>query len=150
MTLYGVFVCFFFFFKQKTAYEITTGDWSSDVCSSDLTTHATITNTLVELSGIGIHCTRGTSSVISDCTLWRNSSNMYLTSLGGASSDKALAVIEKCTFGQGSDGLYMVADGTNISQAFISDTLFDTNTNPLTVASGQAYTYGNNRFLNNS
>src|SRR5213079_3229599 len=27
---------FFFFFKQKTAYEITTGDWSSDVCSSDL------------------------------------------------------------------------------------------------------------------
>src|SRR5213595_2885040 len=25
-----------FFFKQKTAYEITEGDWSSDVCSSDL------------------------------------------------------------------------------------------------------------------
>jgi len=30
------FVFFFFFFKQKTAYEIGTGDWSSDVCSSDL------------------------------------------------------------------------------------------------------------------
>lgn len=26
-----------FFFKQKTAYEIVIGDWSSDVCSSDLT-----------------------------------------------------------------------------------------------------------------
>ena len=26
----------FFFFKQKTAYEISYGDWSSDVCSSDL------------------------------------------------------------------------------------------------------------------
>ena len=26
----------FFFFKQKTAYEIVIGDWSSDVCSSDL------------------------------------------------------------------------------------------------------------------
>jgi len=25
-----------FFFKQKTAYEIIAGDWSSDVCSSDL------------------------------------------------------------------------------------------------------------------
>ena len=25
-----------FFFRQKTAYEIGTGDWSSDVCSSDL------------------------------------------------------------------------------------------------------------------
>ena len=24
------------FFKQKTAYEIKFGDWSSDVCSSDL------------------------------------------------------------------------------------------------------------------
>src|SRR3546814_2606191 len=27
---------FFFFFKQKTAYEMRTSDWSSDVCSSDL------------------------------------------------------------------------------------------------------------------
>ena len=26
----------FFFFKQKTAYEISECDWSSDVCSSDL------------------------------------------------------------------------------------------------------------------
>ncbi len=26
----------FFFFKQKTAYEMQFGDWSSDVCSSDL------------------------------------------------------------------------------------------------------------------
>ena len=25
-----------FFFKQKTAYEMLSGDWSSDVCSSDL------------------------------------------------------------------------------------------------------------------
>src|SRR5216110_1463965 len=28
----------FFFFKQKTAYEISSRDWSSDVCSSDLAT----------------------------------------------------------------------------------------------------------------
>src|SRR3546814_778449 len=27
---------FFFFFKQKTAYEMRIRDWSSDVCSSDL------------------------------------------------------------------------------------------------------------------
>ena len=31
-----MYFIFFFFFKQKTAYEIGTGDWSSDVCSSDL------------------------------------------------------------------------------------------------------------------
>src|SRR3546814_15997128 len=31
--------CFFFFFKQKTAYEMRISDWSSDVCSSDLITN---------------------------------------------------------------------------------------------------------------
>src|SRR3546814_10500678 len=30
----------FFFFKQKTAYEMLISDWSSDVCSSDLLAHA--------------------------------------------------------------------------------------------------------------
>src|SRR3546814_4014927 len=35
----------FFFFKQKTAYEMRISDWSSDVCSSDL---------LPE--GITLHC----------------------------------------------------------------------------------------------
>src|SRR3546814_433633 len=29
-------VLYFFFFKQKTAYEMRISDWSSDVCSSDL------------------------------------------------------------------------------------------------------------------
>src|SRR3546814_7047519 len=39
---YGMSACcwggrgFFFFFKQKTAYEMRISDWSSDVCSSDL------------------------------------------------------------------------------------------------------------------
>src|SRR3546814_4050744 len=43
---YGTLVCmsncrlvkffFVFFFKQKTAYEMRISDWSSDVCSSDL------------------------------------------------------------------------------------------------------------------
>src|SRR3546814_6694450 len=31
-------VCYFFLFKQKTAYELRISDWSSDVCSSDLGT----------------------------------------------------------------------------------------------------------------
>src|SRR3546814_14096311 len=36
---YGLRVssCLVFFFKQKTAYELRISDWSSDVCSSDLT-----------------------------------------------------------------------------------------------------------------
>src|SRR3546814_1988296 len=31
-----LFIFLFFFFKQKTAYEMRISDWSSDVCSSDL------------------------------------------------------------------------------------------------------------------
>src|SRR3546814_3037494 len=31
-----IVMCWFFFFKQKTAYEMRISDWSSDVCSSDL------------------------------------------------------------------------------------------------------------------
>src|SRR3546814_4311204 len=33
--VYMLYICFFFF-KQKTAYEMRISDWSSDVCSSDL------------------------------------------------------------------------------------------------------------------
>src|SRR3546814_2271743 len=33
----------FFFFKQKTAYEMRIRDWSSDVCSSDLFPGAQVT-----------------------------------------------------------------------------------------------------------
>src|SRR3546814_6187952 len=39
------FGVFFFFFKQKTAYEMRISDWSSDVCSSDLIVDA---NGLIE------------------------------------------------------------------------------------------------------
>src|SRR3546814_10521490 len=35
--IFRVFISgIFFFFKQKTAYEMRISDWSSDVCSSDL------------------------------------------------------------------------------------------------------------------
>src|SRR3546814_9430429 len=36
MRVVGAHFLFFFFFKQKTAYEMRISDWSSDVCSSDL------------------------------------------------------------------------------------------------------------------
>src|SRR3546814_7107393 len=39
--------CLFFFFKQKTAYEMRISDWSSDVCSSDL-------ENARELEGLGV------------------------------------------------------------------------------------------------
>src|SRR3546814_14401638 len=36
ISLLCLFYLVFFFFKQKTAYEMRISDWSSDVCSSDL------------------------------------------------------------------------------------------------------------------
>src|SRR3546814_17907871 len=36
VTVFVYLVLCFFFFKQKTAYEMRISDWSSDVCSSDL------------------------------------------------------------------------------------------------------------------
>src|ERR1051325_11744086 len=44
------------FFKQKTAYEITYGDWSSDVCSSDLTRRRVVPNTSAPASGSARPC----------------------------------------------------------------------------------------------
>src|SRR3546814_11956238 len=41
------FLCFFFF-KQKTAYELRISDWSSDVCSSDLPTHSPLARSITE------------------------------------------------------------------------------------------------------
>src|SRR3546814_20345401 len=52
----------FVFFKQKTAYEWRISDWSSDVCSSDLT--LVIGNTTYKLSLLPSGIVRGTLSVI--------------------------------------------------------------------------------------
>src|SRR3546814_3515539 len=48
-------ICFFFFFKQKTAYEMRISDWSSDVCSSDLTITEYARNTYRQLISTATH-----------------------------------------------------------------------------------------------
>src|SRR3546814_6586849 len=46
---------FFFFFKQKTAYEMRISDWSSDVCSSDLgESHAVVAQVVLKEIMVGI------------------------------------------------------------------------------------------------
>src|SRR3546814_6281876 len=42
-------LCYFFFFKQKSAYEMRISDWSSYVCSSDLTLVAAYLERLGEI-----------------------------------------------------------------------------------------------------
>src|SRR3546814_2100407 len=50
--LYVLFV--FFFFKQKTAYEMRISDWSSDVCSSDLVENLLGADRVDDI-GVGTH-----------------------------------------------------------------------------------------------
>src|SRR3546814_4285381 len=48
--MYDMFLVYvFFFFKQKTAYEMRISDWSSDVCSSDLMARALTLSLLASL-----------------------------------------------------------------------------------------------------
>src|SRR3546814_8049935 len=44
VVVHFICVCFVFFFKQKTAYEMRISDWSSDVSSSDLGLRALVQN----------------------------------------------------------------------------------------------------------
>src|SRR3546814_6521406 len=48
----------FFFFKQKTAYEMRISDWSSDVCSSDLSALGTPGLKLLDASYFPLDPTR--------------------------------------------------------------------------------------------
>src|SRR3546814_3600692 len=61
-------VLFFFFFKQKTAYEMLISDWSSDVCSSDL--RKRLARNLLHQIGIlrdgGVHDRPGQDRVAAD------------------------------------------------------------------------------------
>src|SRR3546814_4189229 len=61
MVLCGVcMILFFFFFKQKTAYEMRISDWSSDVCSSDLRADRIVDPVdLPHAQGAGIGCEKG-------------------------------------------------------------------------------------------
>src|SRR3546814_14780319 len=45
-------VLFFFFFKQKTAYEMRISDWSSDVCSSDLLARRTGADVMISVGRV--------------------------------------------------------------------------------------------------
>src|SRR3546814_590598 len=51
-----MFYDIFFFFKQKTAYEMRISDWSSDVCSSDLVqTNSPVKEIALHADFIGVH-----------------------------------------------------------------------------------------------
>src|SRR3546814_3887786 len=70
-------MCVFFFFKQKTAYEMRISDWSSDVCSSDLSRSAS-PRTVPRSSS------RGAAGLMGKppkrcCVIWERRQNMCLS-----------------------------------------------------------------------
>ncbi|SSD62208.1 related to glutamate carboxypeptidase [Saccharomycodes ludwigii] len=71
----GLVCVFFFFFKQKTAYEIVVCDWSSDVCSSDLYGLAT------EVETYDVYFNTPVSSSLKLLSTKANSSTVYEASL---------------------------------------------------------------------
>src|SRR3546814_4305166 len=52
--VFSILFLVFFFFKQKTAYEMRISDWSSDVCSSDLSPGTLTINGDLTLNGASI------------------------------------------------------------------------------------------------
>src|SRR3546814_6168274 len=68
-----LFFCFFFF-KQKTAYEMRISDWSSDVCSSDLWLSSLRQSALARFTAMGLPTPRQES--------WKYTSLRPLEKLG--------------------------------------------------------------------
>src|SRR3546814_6087173 len=86
----------FFFFKQKTAYELRISDWSSDVCSSDLLRSCAVGSSqwMATRTGCGMNHRRN-SQVNTEFALVLSVVNFAATAYGGAGATSAAAVAER-------------------------------------------------------
>src|SRR3546814_7686125 len=75
---------YFFFFKQKTAYEMRISDWSSDVCSSDLLGVSGRSRDMRDLLERERDDPRARLAVEIFCYRARKYIGAYLAALGGA------------------------------------------------------------------
>src|SRR3546814_16451824 len=94
----------FFFFKQKTAYEMRISDWSSDVCSSDLSgqdQHRPLDEQAAPSAGavVGGHGDHGVASSSSHCSktsLHRTASHRFSRSSATASRSEERRFGQAC------------------------------------------------------
>src|SRR3546814_1433335 len=85
---------FFLFFKQKTAYEVRSSDWSSDVCSSDLTIDGVAggaTGSSVPITG-SFRTRMGASTADTPANFWKGSFRDLLVT--SALNDEQAALLE--------------------------------------------------------
>src|SRR3546814_3360525 len=107
----------FFFFKQKTAYELRISDWSSDVCSSDLERLASATDVVFDKTGT-LGDGKPTLEAVDQCSgideaqalriaasLERNSGHPLAVAFIDAGGDVAAAGSLRAVAGQGIDGV---------------------------------------------
>src|SRR3546814_6450522 len=78
--IFGHLSYYFFLFKQKTAYEMRSSDWSSDVCSSDLRM-VSVLDALTVATSFG---NRYHSSITALAKAWRDD-RLQLAQIGRAS-----------------------------------------------------------------
>src|SRR3546814_11927137 len=82
---------FFFFFKQKTAYEMRISDWSSDVCSSDLSdAKAKVALGRMYAAGAGVPINK-----IEAARLYNKAADGGLPQAGARPTEKYLRYIER-------------------------------------------------------
>src|SRR3546814_3384645 len=74
-----LFAFFFFFFKQKTAYEMRISDWSSDVCSSDLAADRTRPPPVRPTPRRGNHVHQGSKMIFRNLQTYRIAGAWTLT-----------------------------------------------------------------------
>src|SRR3546814_5379719 len=82
-----LFVSLFFFFKQKTAYEMRISDWSSDVCSSDLIAVTAEVASYAHTKGVAVEGELGTIGGSED--------GRIRTEIVLADPDKAVEFVER-------------------------------------------------------
>src|SRR3546814_6816246 len=124
---------FVFFFKQKTAYEMRTSDWSSDVCSSDLYAYEAYAPDLFRRAGLFAGASGLLGTVVAVIgSLWRARQGRFVTTYGSSrwatrkEAERAGLFEPRGVFPRRLGSEYLRHEGPEHSMAFAPGTEGDT------------------------
>ena len=114
------------------------------------TSNATITNSRIEGNNTGMTMGLDTQATVRGTTLAFGTVGISLAP-NGSPNASAIVVVEKSFVVENLTGLYLIPTGNNIATAYVSDTLFENNNQPVyNPLGGTVYTFSNNEFANNT